>query len=140
MPWGPAFDMDGAFNDVALSLVPGAREAAVIAQLDRILERYGGLGAFGRSDQISHRFLSDEIAQNRISGTILPAIFLGVAAFLINIVLSRLVSMQRDQIAVLKAFGYDDFAVAAALSPVRTGGDSASGRRSAPRPACGSAG
>ncbi|MBI3786086.1 MAG: FtsX-like permease family protein [Deltaproteobacteria bacterium] len=109
---GPAFDMDGAFNDVVLSLAPGAREADVIAQLDRILEPYGGLGAYGRRDQISHKFLSDEIAQNRISGTILPAIFLGVAAFLINIVLSRLVGMQRDQIAVLKAFGYKHYVVA----------------------------
>ena len=123
---GPAFDMDGAFNDVVLSLAPGAREADVIVQLDRILERYGGFGAYGRGDQISHRFLSDEIAQNRISGTILPAIFLGVAAFLINIVLSRLVSMQRDQIAVLKAFGYGHLAVARhyfqfALAAILTG-------------------
>jgi putative ABC transport system permease protein len=103
---GPAFDMDGAFNDVVVSLAPEAVEAEVIAQLDRLLERYGGLGAYGRTDQISNRFLSDEIAQNRIFGIILPVIFLGVAAFLLNIVLSRLVTMQRDQIAVLKAFGY----------------------------------
>ncbi len=109
---GPAFDMDGAFNDVVLLLAPGAIEADVIARLDRMLEGYGGLGAYGRRDQISHRFLSDEIAQNRVSGTIVPAIFLGVAAFLLNIVLSRLVGMQRDQIAVLKAFGYDDVTVA----------------------------
>jgi putative ABC transport system permease protein len=108
---GPAFDMDGAFNDVVLSLAPGAGEAEVITRLDRLLDRYGGLGAFGRRDQISHRFLSDEIAQNRVFGTVLPAIFLGVAAFLLNIVLSRLVAMQRDQIAVLKAFGYDNLTV-----------------------------
>ena len=123
---GPAFDMDGAFNDVVMSLAPGAREADVIAQVDRILGRYGGLGAYGRRDQISHRFLSDEIAQNRISGVLLPAIFLGVAAFLINIVLSRLVGMQRDQIAVLKAFGYGHLAIALhyvqfALAAILTG-------------------
>ena len=110
---GPAFNMDGAFNDVVLALAPRANEAEVIGRLDRILERYGGLGAYGRRDQLSHRFLSDEIAQNRISGTVLPAIFLGVAAFLLNIVLSRLVSLQRDQIAVLKAFGYDNLTVGA---------------------------
>jgi putative ABC transport system permease protein len=110
---GPAFDMEGAFNDVVVSLAPGTIEADVIARLDRLLERYGGLGAYGRADQISARFLADEIAQNRVSGTIIPAIFLGVAAFLLNIVLSRLVSMQRDQIAVLKAFGYASGSVAA---------------------------
>jgi putative ABC transport system permease protein len=109
---GPAFDMDGAFNDVVLSLAPGASEPEVIAQLDRLLDRYGGLGAYGRADQISNQFLSDEIAQNRVFGVILPVIFLGVAAFLLNIVLLRLVSMQRDQIAVLKAFGYKHGTVA----------------------------
>ncbi len=103
---GPAFDMDGAFNDVTLALAAGASEAKVLARVDRLLARYGGLGAVGRSDWISHRFLSDEIAQNQIFGTVLPAIFLTVAAFLLNIVLSRLIATQRDQIAVLKAFGY----------------------------------
>lgn len=107
----PAFDMVGAFNDASLRLEPGAIEAEVIARADRILERYGGLGAYGRSDQVSARFLSDEIAQNRVSGTVVPAIFLGVAAFLLNIVLGRLVSTEREQIAVLKAFGYGDWAV-----------------------------
>jgi len=103
---GPAFDLDGAFDDVSVTLVPGANEEEVIAQLDHLLERYGGLGAYGREEQVSARFVADEIAQNRITGTVLPAIFLGVAAFLLHIVLSRLVSTQREQIAVLKAFGY----------------------------------
>lgn len=103
---GPAFEMDGAFNDLSLRLLPGAQEEEVIARVDRLLERWGGLGAYGREDQISHRFLSDEIRQNRVFGTVLPAIFLGVAAFLLHVVLSRLVATQREQIAVLKAFGY----------------------------------
>ena len=110
---GPAFDMDGAFNDAVLALAPGGNEAEVIAQVDRLLERYGGLRAVGRDHWISHRFLSDEISQNQVFGTVLPAIFLGVAAFLLNIVLSRLVATQRDQIAVLKAFGYRHGTVAA---------------------------
>jgi len=106
-----AFDMDGAFNDVVLALAADANPAEVIVRLDRLLDRYGGLGAVGRDDQTSHRFLSDELRQNRIFGTVLPAIFLGVAAFLLNIVLSRLVAMQREQIGVLKAFGYGPLAV-----------------------------
>ena len=107
----PAFEMVGAFNDVSLTLRPGAVEADVIARADRLLERYGGLGAYGRSDQVSARFLNDEIAQNRVSGTVIPAIFLGIAAFLLNIVLARLVSTEREQIGVLKAFGYSDRSV-----------------------------
>jgi len=108
---GPAFDLDGAFNDVSLQLAPGSRELDVIDRADRLLDRYGGLGAYGRKDQISHSFLSDEIRQNRVFGTIMPAIFLGVAAFLLHIVLARLVATQREQIAVLKAFGYSSLDV-----------------------------
>lgn len=108
---GPAIDMEGAFNNVVLSLAPGSSEAEVIARLDTVLERYGGLGAYGRDEQESNRFLADEIEQDRITGIIVPSIFLGVAAFLIHLVLSRLVATQRDQIAVLKAFGYGNVAV-----------------------------
>jgi putative ABC transport system permease protein len=108
---GPAFDMEGAFNNVTISLAPGASEDEVIDRLDDLLGRYGGLGAYGRGEQESHRFLADEIEQDRITGIIIPSIFLGVAAFLIHMVLSRLVATQRDQIAVLKAFGYSNVAV-----------------------------
>ena len=106
-----AFNMEGAFNDVALTLSAGAVEADVIASLDLLLARYGGLGAYGREEQLSHRFISDEIAQNRVSSTYLPAIFLGVAAFLLHIVLSRLLTLQRTQIGLLKAFGYRNVTV-----------------------------
>ena len=109
---GPPFEMEGAFNDVSLRLARDAHEEEVIERLDAILERYGGLGAFGRDAQISHQFISDEIKQNRVFGTVIPVIFLGVAAFLLNIALSRLVATQRDQIAVLKAFGYTHGAIA----------------------------
>jgi putative ABC transport system permease protein len=101
-----AFDMDGAFNDVTLSLQPGANAKEVMAQLDRQLNRYGGIGAYDREEQISHRFISDEISQNRITSTWVPAIFFSVAAFLLHIVLSRLVTLQRGEIGILKAFGY----------------------------------
>jgi putative ABC transport system permease protein len=103
-----AFNMDGAFNDLALTLSTGSSQPDVIKQIDLLLARYGGLGAYGRDDQVSHRFISDEIAQNRISSTYIPAIFLGVAAFLLHIVLSRLLAMQRMEIGLLKAFGYSD--------------------------------
>jgi putative ABC transport system permease protein len=108
---GPLFNMEGGFNDVSLALAPGASEPEVIENLDRLLEPYGGLGAYGREDQISNRFLTDEIAQDRVTGIFVPSIFLGVAAFLIHVVLSRLVSTQRSPIGLLKAFGFTDIAV-----------------------------
>jgi len=106
-----AFSMEGAFNDVSMTLIHGAREAEVIAGLDQLLLRYGGLSAYGRSDQLSSRFLNDELGEIEISATYLPAIFLAVAVFLIYIVLSRLVVMQRTQIGLLKAFGYSNVSV-----------------------------
>jgi len=103
---GPAFNMKDAFNDVAISLTRGADEPEVISRLDQVLDRYGCLGAYGRSDQISFRFLTDELGELCVYGLILPTLFLCIVAFLLNILLSRLVAMQRGQIAVLKAFGY----------------------------------
>lgn len=107
----PAFDMDGAFNDVSLSLQPGANEAAVRREVDRILEPYGGLGSVGRDRQMSHFALSQELTQLESMATSAPAIFLFVAAFLLNIVLTRLIALQRPQVAALKALGYADRAI-----------------------------
>ncbi len=107
-----AFDMEGAFNHAALSLSPGASEAAVIDALDRLLEPYGSLNAHGRKEQSSHRILDQEINQQKTMATIFPTIFLGVAVFLLNVVLTRQVATQRDQIAALKALGYADFTIA----------------------------
>ena len=106
-----AFDLDGAFNNVTLSLARGANEAEVIARLDDLLEPYGGTGAYGRKDQISNFFISGEFDQLTAMAIIAPAIFLAVSAFLLNIVMSRIISLERDQIGVLKAFGYSDTAI-----------------------------
>ncbi|HEX2572536.1 MAG TPA: ABC transporter permease [Polyangia bacterium] len=103
-----ALDLSGAFNDLALTLGPGGSEREIIARLDRLLAPYGGVGAQARENQISHRYISDEIRQLRGQAVFIPAIFLGVAAFLLQVVLSRLIATQRSQIAMLKAFGYPE--------------------------------
>lgn len=107
-----AFDMEGAFNDVSLRLIRGARSEEVIGHLDRLLKPYGSIGAIDREDHISARFVDDEIKQLRATAVVAPLIFLGVATFLLNIVLSRQIGTQREIIATLKAFGYSDTAVA----------------------------
>ena len=108
-----AYDLEGAFNDLAVGLAPGASAPAVIAGIDGLLERYGGLGAYGRQDQRSHRFLSEELQQLGTLAGLFPAMFMAVAAYLLNVVIGRLVTMQREQVATLKAFGYGNGAILA---------------------------
>ncbi|MDP3325370.1 MAG: ABC transporter permease, partial [Hydrogenophaga sp.] len=107
-----AFDMQGAFNQVSLRLDAGQATAPVLAQVDRLLEPYGAFGAVGRDKQLSAKIVSDELDQLQVMGTVLPAIFLAVAMFILNVVLSRQVATQRSQIAALKALGYSDGAIA----------------------------
>jgi putative ABC transport system permease protein len=106
-----AFDLDGAFNDISLTLLRGARPEAVIDPLDRLLDAYGGQGAYPRADQLSHFFLDEEIQQLAVIAAALPVIFLAVAVFLLNTVTARLVAMEREAIGVLKAFGYSSVAI-----------------------------
>jgi len=101
-----AFDTDGAFNSVVLTLQAGSEPAPVIAALDRMLADYGSLGAYARDEQVSHRILSQEVDQLAVTAVILPTIFLAVSAFLLSVLMGRIVRNQRQQIAVLKAFGY----------------------------------
>lgn len=108
---GTAYDMDGAFNSAAMTIHRDARMADVLAEVDRVVTRYGGYGAYGRKDQISHRLLSEEFKQLKTSSRIFPTIFVCVAAFLLNVVMSRTINTQREQIAALKAFGYANAAV-----------------------------
>jgi len=107
-----AYDMDGAFNDVTFSLQRGAAIEEVLQQVDLLLDRYGGLGAFARKDQLSHMLLESDIEGLRTMGLIAPTIFLCVAAFLLNVVMTRLTTLQREQIAALKAFGYSNQQIA----------------------------
>jgi putative ABC transport system permease protein len=101
-----AFDMKGAFNDAIVSLAPGTDPKQVIDALDRLLEPYGSVGAIARRDQSSNRFLEDELNQQKVMSITIPIIFFGVAAFLLNVVLGRVVAAQREQIAALKALGF----------------------------------
>ncbi len=103
-----AFDLDGAFNHLTLTLAPGASERPVIAEIDRLLTPYGGRGAYGRGDHPSHIRVSDEIRVLRTISVGFPVVFLSVAAFMTNAVLSRLLNLQREQIAILKAFGFSN--------------------------------
>lgn len=111
-PLEASFRMTGAFNQLSASVSPGYRIEDFFGPIDSLLRPYGGLGAHGRKEQVSHRFLTEEFKQLEILSTLFPAIFLSVAAFLLNVVVGRLMATQRSQIATLKAFGYTTTALA----------------------------
>lgn len=110
---GGAFDMRGAFNDVVMTLAPAAAKAATVEELDRLLMPYGGTGAYDRHELPSNRLLEDELAEQETMSIVMPAVFFGIAAFLVHVVLGRLVEAQREQIASLKALGFPNLSIAA---------------------------
>lgn len=103
-----AYDLNGAFNEVLMALSRDATERDVLDQVDRILSPYGGVGAYGRADQASNRFVSEEIGGLRSASGFAPPIFLAVAAFLLYIVITRMVQSEREEIGLMKAFGYSN--------------------------------
>ncbi len=107
-----ALDLTGAWNEVGLVLAPGAGAPEVVARVDRLLAAAGGGGAYGRDRHVSHRFLTDEIRQLKAMAAVIPSIFIGVATFIVSLVLSRLVATQRAQIGMLKALGWSGAQVA----------------------------
>ncbi|MCL4189443.1 MAG: ABC transporter permease [Rhodobacteraceae bacterium] len=115
------FDLDGAFNDLALRLVAGADPAPVVAALDRLLAPFGGTGAYGRDRHIGYVFLASELEQLEAMAAILPPVFFVVAAFLVNMVLGRLIALERQQIGLMKAVGYGTGAIAGHYLKLATG-------------------
>jgi putative ABC transport system permease protein len=103
-----AFQLYGAFNAVALTLSPTASEREVVAAVNRVLAPYGGRGAYGRIDHPSHRRVDDEIRILEGLAVAFPLVFLSVAAFMTNSVMSRQIALQREQIAMLKACGFSN--------------------------------
>lgn len=109
---GGIFDLEGAFNSVSVRLLRDSNAEQVIATLDAILAQYGGTGAYRRKDQFSHAFLDAELAQLAAMRRVIPPIFLLVSAFLINMILTRAIALEREQIGLLKAIGYGPLAIA----------------------------
>ncbi len=101
-----AFDLDGAFSSVSVTLAGDAQPDNVIAALDILLAPYAGVGAYAREDQISHAFIESEMQQLRSMARIIPPVFLVVSAILIHAILTRLIATERQQVGLLKAFGY----------------------------------
>ena len=100
-----------AFNDLSIDLSPGVAPGPVIQEVDRLLAPYGNGGAYTRRDHGSAQRLSDELNVLHALSVAYPVVFLSVAAFMVNAVLARLIRLQREQIAQLKAQGFSSWQV-----------------------------
>ena len=109
---GSLFDMRGVFNDIALTTYRQADIRRIIDALDVLLESYGGTGAHGRSEQMSHAFLDSELVGLRAMSAVIPPIFLLISAFLVNMIMTRLIALEREHIGLLKAMGFGNLSVA----------------------------
>ncbi len=107
-----AWDLEGSFTRLVLRLAPGAREQESLAALEQLLPRWGGREAVPRRLQGSHQMLENEIQEQGLLGTVLPLVFTAVSIFLLHVVMMRLVSTQREQIACLKALGFSQLSLA----------------------------
>ena len=103
-----AYDMTGAFNNISLSLGAGVQTAPVIDAIDILTEPFGGLGAYDRTTHQSDAFLDAEIGQLKGMAAILPPIFFGISAFLVSMVMGRIIALERSEIGLLKAIGYSN--------------------------------
>lgn len=108
-----AFDMRAAFNRLAVRVIRDADIPRLQRSLDSALREYGSRGSITRAEQPSNRALSQEINEQRVFAIVLPAVFLAIAVFILNVVLTRLIGTQRDRIATLKAIGYPSWRIAA---------------------------
>ncbi|KPL12294.1 hypothetical protein AMJ85_01215 [candidate division BRC1 bacterium SM23_51] len=104
-------DMDEACNEIVGSVDDPERLDAILDRAETILEPYGVLATIKRYDQLSNRYVSDEIRGLGISAKIIPSEFLGIAALILMVMLSRMVKRERTEIGVLKAYGYSTTAV-----------------------------
>ncbi|HET7680196.1 MAG TPA: FtsX-like permease family protein [Xanthobacteraceae bacterium] len=106
------YNLEGAFSSVSLKLLRGTSEQEVIKRLDTLLDRYGGQAAYGRANQTSDAYIDHGFEMLKSMRGTLPPIFLLVAGFLVNLTLSRIVALEREQIGLLKALGYRNATIA----------------------------
>lgn len=105
--------LNGSFNQL-LGMVKNNSDIAVentMSLLADKLDAYGVLLQTPQREQISAKILHDELVNVKKSTSFLPTIFLLVAALILNIILGRLVAQQRSAIGILKAIGYNNFAI-----------------------------
>ncbi len=104
------FDFKGSANQVLgrLSATAGGNPNEVLRRAEERLADYGVFTTTALEDQMSNKFLSQEIKGLKSFAVVTPTMFLAVAALVLNVLLMRLAQQQRMIIGTLKALGYSD--------------------------------
>lgn len=95
----------GLVNDLAVTCQPG-RCAAIMGQVERMLQPYGSKAPEPREDQPSYYALNADLEAFRPMAMFFPAFLLFTAALTLYTVLRRLVESQRAVIGFLRASGF----------------------------------
>lgn len=103
-----ALGMPGQINQILIQFTPGARQEEAVEQIKKILAPYGNLASYPRKDQTSHAMLEAELDGLRSITTVLPLMFMLIAAGVQFVILRRMIRAQRTQIGLFKALGYSD--------------------------------
>ncbi|MBK5252349.1 MAG: FtsX-like permease family protein [Peptostreptococcaceae bacterium] len=103
-----AFGYSKSYNEVLIKLKNPEEDGIFKDELEKVLERYGVRRIVRREDHVSNRVVSEEIRGARQMAKAIPLVFLGVAAAIIAIMISRMVKNDRTSIGVLKAIGYSN--------------------------------
>lgn len=108
-----ALDLREACNNLVGTVDDEKKLGFILDEADQILESYGVIAKTKRENQISHRFISDEIKGLSVNARVTPTIFLSISAMIILVLLTRMVRHERTEIGLLKAYGYSSARVAA---------------------------
>lgn len=97
----------GAFNEILFHFqfknqVEKERTYFAIQQL---MDKYASFGVISLDKLPSYSLLNNEFNQLKTTALFLPFIFIFVSSFILQMVLNRIVSKEREQIATLKANG-----------------------------------
>ncbi|MBM4081159.1 MAG: ABC transporter permease, partial [Planctomycetes bacterium] len=106
-------NLEGAWNQ-AIGLTHDNSRTALdntLRLIEEKLDPYGVTQTTPFRDQPSVWFLHDELHGLKVSATVVPIIFLGVAALVLNILIGRIVAQQRTVIGTLRALGYSTGAI-----------------------------
>lgn len=106
-----AFGLGSNYNQVMFRLEPDLNVDEMVNLLEKKMDRYGVSRIYPQKDQLSNRMIGEEMKGLEQMASVVPVVFLGVAALIMGIMINRLVKGDRVTIGILKSMGYSNWDV-----------------------------